>query len=473
MKYRSMLRRQKTILIYLIIILVIGVLGLLYVLLQPTIKLTKKNKMTDIIINVGSNYQEIGVKAYFLWNDISKNIEIENNVDTSKIGDYQVTYKLKHWNRNYKKTRNVYVRDLEPPTITLDGENPITICPTADYQEQGVKAIDNIDGDITKDIKKKIEKSKVVYQVKDKSGNMTTVTRDLLRADKTPPNITLKGGDMVTLIIGNTYSEAGYDVNDNCDSNIDVTISGSVDINKIGTYELSYSATDSSSNNTVVKRFVRVVPKTDNSSKVIYLTFDDGPSASITPGILRILKEENVKATFFVINRDSSLDYLIKQAYNDGHTVAIHSYTHNYRTIYTSEDAFLNDINLMRDKIYNITGNYTNLIRFPGGSSNTVSRFNRGIMTRLAKLVNQRGFIYFDWNVSSGDAGDTTDPNKVYQNVVSNLNSKTNIVLMHDAEGKNYTLNALRNIIRYGKSMGYTFAAISEDTKELHHSINN
>ena len=81
-----------------------------------------------------------------------------------------------------------------------------------------------------------------------------------------------------------------------------------------------------------------------SNKKLIAFTFDDGPSASITPGILKILKEENVKATFFVVGASSNLDYLIRKAYNDGHTIGLHSYTHNYKTVYSSVNGYFDAV---------------------------------------------------------------------------------------------------------------------------------
>ena len=206
---------------------------------------------------------------------------------------------------------------------------------------------------------------------------------------------------------------------------------------------------------------------------MIYLTFDDGPSSSITPELLDILKEENVKATFFVLNHGSNLDYLIKREYDEGHTVALHGSSHNYKQIYSSTDAFFNDLSIIQNKVESITGEKPMIIRFPGGSSNTVSRFNPGIMSILTKEVNMKGYHYFDWNVGSGDAGEAHTPDEVYNNVIKNLGNKNNVVLMHDYAGNYKTLNAIKRIIRYGKNNGYTFERITMNTPEIHHRVAN
>lgn len=207
--------------------------------------------------------------------------------------------------------------------------------------------------------------------------------------------------------------------------------------------------------------------------KVAYLTFDDGPSPNVTPKILDILKEENVKATFFILNRSSELDYLIKREYEEGHTVALHGSSHNYKQIYSSSNAFFTDLEIIQKKVERITGQKPMIIRFPGGSSNTVSRFNPGIMTTLTQEVKSKGFHYFDWNVGSGDAGEARTSDEVYNNVIKSLGNKNNIVLMHDFNGNYKTLNAIRKIIRYGKNNGYTFEKITMNTPEIHHRIAN
>ena len=128
----------------------------------------------------------------------------------------------------------------------------------------------------------------------------------------------------------------------------------------------------------------------------------------------------------------------------------------------------------MQDKIKKSTGYNATITRFPGGSSNIVSRYNPGIMSRLTKTVLDNGYKYFDWNVSSGDAGEAKSSSDVYYNVVSNLSkSRSNVVLMHDFNGNTKTLNALEDIIDYGISNGYTFGKITESTAMVTHSVNN
>ena len=183
----------------------------------------------------------------------------------------------------------------------------------------------------------------------------------------------------------------------------------------------------------------------------VCLTFDDGPSLEITSQILDILEEKNVKATFFVLNYSEEKLNIINREINDGHTVALHGYSHEYSEIYSSLDSTVANFVDLQEKLYADTGYYTNFIRFPGGSSNTVSKkYCKGIMTEATQTLTDMGFIYWDWNVDSQDAGGAKSAEEIYNNVTSSLvKGRTNVVLMHDASNKIYTLEALDNIIDY------------------------
>ncbi len=429
----------------------------------------------DVIIRmeVNSEYKELGAEARVNFEKI-KDIKITGKVNTKKTGKYTVYYKVKYRGKTYTRTRTIIVEDTTPPVLTLNGESKTNVCASLEYNDEGATAIDNYDGDITDKIKVTKKGKTVTYFVTDKKGNTASLERELIVNDDKAPELTLNGDAYIYLYTGSTYEEPGASAFDNCDGDITdkINILGEVNTNQVGEYEVSYQVTDNNGNTNEIKRIVKVVTKPD-SDKVIYLTFDDGPSYTVTSDILDILKEENVKATFFVINHSDDLNYLIKREFDEGHTVALHSFTHNYGQIYTSVDAYFEDLEAIKNKVKNITGADANIIRFPGGSSNTVSKFNPGIMTTLATEVSNRGYIYFDWNVSCGDASGSYTASDVYYNTINNLNDKTNIVLMHDFESNYKTLNALRDIITYGKNNGYTFARITEATPKIRHGINN
>lgn len=210
------------------------------------------------------------------------------------------------------------------------------------------------------------------------------------------------------------------------------------------------------------------------SEKTIYLTFDDGPSY-LTDTILDILKKENVPATFFVIGTQiDKYANTIKRMQKENHTIALHSNTHNYSYIYANEENYYNDLNQIRNKVFQIVGIKPRIIRFPGGSSNTVSKkYNQGIISRITNNLTENSFYYFDWNIDSTDASGNISQDVIYQNSVNKIHSGTNIILMHDAATKKTTALALENIIKYAKENGYTFAKITKNTPQIHHHINN
>ncbi|MBE6811523.1 MAG: hypothetical protein E7523_01440 [Ruminococcaceae bacterium] len=207
-------------------------------------------------------------------------------------------------------------------------------------------------------------------------------------------------------------------------------------------------------------------------SKILYLTFDDGPS-KYTETILDILDEYNAKATFFVIYQPNySAQY--KMIVDRGQTIALHAYSHEYSQIYTSTTAYFNDLQKISDHVYNLTGVRTNLIRFPGGSSNTVSRnYCYGIMTQLSKLVGNYGLVYFDWNADSTDAsGNNVSALTIYNNSIGYTQDEI-VLLMHDTNAKGTTVQALPYIIEYYQSRGYHIMALTENSETAHHPIAN
>lgn len=213
----------------------------------------------------------------------------------------------------------------------------------------------------------------------------------------------------------------------------------------------------------------------ESATGVIYLTFDDGPSSDSTPKILDILKSNNVKATFFVLHYGEGNEHLIKREQAEGHKIALHGYSHTYSEIYKSADIALENFRKIQDQVYQTTGEKSNIIRFPGGSSNTVSRkYCPGVMTELTKMVVENGFRYFDWNVDSGDATKPKNSDVVYNNFIKSLKpNRDNVVLMHDFTKNTPTIGALQRIIDYGKQNGYVFRKITDETPMVTHSVNN
>ena len=190
-----------------------------------------------------------------------------------------------------------------------------------------------------------------------------------------------------------------------------------------------------------------------SSGKKVYLTFDDGPSSN-TDQILDILKDYDVKATFFVVGKtDERSVKAYQRIVEEGHTLAMHSYSHRYDEIYESKEAFARDLNSLQEYLYETTGVWPRIYRFPGGSSNTVSKVD---MQELIEYLTDIGITYFDWNVASGDAVSRTLPAEtIVNNCLSGIEKqKESVILMHDASNKGTTIEALPQIIEAIQEQG-------------------
>ncbi len=200
----------------------------------------------------------------------------------------------------------------------------------------------------------------------------------------------------------------------------------------------------------------------------VYLTFDDGPSQS-SDAILDILDDYGVKATFFVNGRtDEHSKSVYKRIVNEGHTIGMHSYTHKYSEIYSSVEAFAADLDKIQNLIYDVTGVDSLYYRFPGGSSNQVSNVD---MTEYIQFLNSQNITYFDWNVASGDATlSAYTANDLVENVMRDVvKYKTSVVLLHDADNKTTTVEALPTLIERLQAQGAVLLPISDDTTLIQH----
>ena len=274
--------------------------------------------------------------------------------------------------------------------------------------------------------------------------------------------------------IENNSSNTSVKAQNNTTSN-ENKIATNQSVNNVTSETKTESKNESTNTSTETKVSEKSTAKENSVNGVIWLTFDDGPSSNITPKVLDILKEENIKATFFVINYSQSNEHLIKRIVEEGHTIGIHGYSHEYSKIYKSKETFMSNVYTLQDRIYKTTGVKSMYTRFPGGSSNTVSKkYCKGIMTELTKEMLAKGFKYYDWNISSGDAGGAKNATDVYNNVTKNLSKKRgNMVLMHDFGSNKKGLEALPKIIEYAKKEGYTFAKIDDNTPMYAQHVNN
>ncbi len=437
----------------------------------------------DMKVECGSEFTDPGAKASVKDEDISDLVVATSNVDTSKLGTYHVEYKLKYKKRKVSKQRNVEVVDNTGPVITLNGDAKVVVNSFDEYKEAGATAIDACDGDVSKEIETTKEQvsdymMKIHYEATDSHGNTGEAEREVVLPDVTAPVITLSGDAEVTIKEQEKFDDPGVTAVDDRDGDItaDVVKSGYVDVYRSGTYTVTYTATDSSGNTSEVTRKV-TVEKTDVVQEdAIYLTFDDGPSSDVTVRVLDTLKANGIKATFFICDYDEEKLPIIKRMIDEGHTIGIHGYSHDYSQIYTSADTFMDNINTLKNKLKEDTGYDAFVIRFPGGSSNTVSKkYCVGIMSQLVQRVTDAGLTYMDWNVSSGDAeGNNRPVNLIIGNVTGGFkHGRNNVVLMHDTSAKQTSADALQSIITYGKNNGYSFYPISKDTIPVHHAVNN
>lgn len=208
-----------------------------------------------------------------------------------------------------------------------------------------------------------------------------------------------------------------------------------------------------------------------DDEKVVYLTFDDGPSEN-TQSILDILDQYGAKATFFITGGHEDCRPLIKKAYEAGHTIGLHTYSHDYKQVYSSVDAYFEDLEKVGEVAKEQIGYVPCFIRFPGGASNTVSaEYTPGIMTELTRKVQEKGYQYYDWNVSSGD-GSVCSADEIVQNSTTDKYHHV-MILFHDAATKGTTVEALPRVIEYYKNLGYEFRAIDRESFVSHHKVNN
>ena len=406
-------------------------------------------------------YQEMGATATV--NGKQLDVRIEGTVDNAKLGVYKITYYAEYLWLSATAEREVHVLDTTAPVIELTTKDGHFTKPGEPYEEEGFTATDDYDGDITHLVERTEADGKVIYKVTDSSGNETMIIRTIEYADVVPPEIVLKGETSLTLTEGGTYTEPGFTATDDVDGDITdrVEISGAVDCDTPGTYTITYTVKDSFGNVTTVTRTVKVKavyqPPSNNTGdgeKVIYLTFDDGPGP-YTQKLLDILAKYDVKATFFVVNTDYNMKTLLKNIVDAGHSIGIHSVTHEYDDIYASEEAFFNDLYTMQGIIEDCTGVTTMLSRFPGGSLNA----KRPGLENVTQKLKDQGFRYFDWHVDSEDWMDKNTEMTI-DKIISRIgNRQSVIVLQHDIHAT--SVDAVEEVILWGLQNGYKFLPLT------------
>lgn len=204
------------------------------------------------------------------------------------------------------------------------------------------------------------------------------------------------------------------------------------------------------------------------NQKKVYFTFDDGPSI-YTDDILDILKEYQIKATFFVVGKtDDYSKSMYQRIVEEGHTLGLHSYSHRYSEIYHSMDNFIEDVTKLSDLLQEVTGEKLSVYRFPGGSSNEISKNN---IADFIEYLNDKNITYYDWNVINGDAtGKKYSTEELIDQVLEGVKGKnTSIVLMHDAPNKSTTVESLPQLIESLLALDYNICPIDEYTTPIQH----
>lgn len=463
-------------------VILITLAGAIILLWCFVLKLTVRIEGSPTVnLEYGSRYEELGASVclsgpYLLKDGIAIPFlkpEYSSNLNTGVLGRYTVSYSASLFGKNAVTQRQVCVVDTVCPEITFSrdwGANHVDVL-------YGIKATDNYDGDITDKVTCSRTKGWVTYSVMDSSGNPSYIVRELPMDMSEPPEIILEGENPLVVTVGRFFADPGYQAKDSMGVDLTqyVTVEGEVDWLTPGEYCLNYTVSDSSENTTSVARSVIVQAAARPEvrlpeEKTIYLTFDDGPSP-YTARLLETLKRYNAKATFFVTNNgDGSV---MEEIIRGGHSIGIHTVSHDYAEIYSSPQNYFKDLYDMQEIIYQNTGVMTSLLRFPGGSSNMESiGGSRGIMTILTEAVQDAGFQYFDWNVDSGDASGAEEWETVAQTVIDGVQQKgTAIVLLHDIYSS--SVDAVEAILQWGQENGYAFRALTERSPGFHHEVKN
>lgn len=209
------------------------------------------------------------------------------------------------------------------------------------------------------------------------------------------------------------------------------------------------------------KQNVTVFIRQKPTKKVIYLTFDDGPGARNTPRLLNLLKKYNAKATFFLVGTEvSAHPEIVRREFREGHTVAIHTYTHDYRKIYRNTGAFFRDFDRIEKQLTEITGEKPHFNRMPGGSNNAF--VSRKTAKEIQKVLRKKGYVCMDWNAATNDAvGIAYSADTMARYGIKSINAvRTPIVLIHDSDMKTKTVPVVKKMLEYYTKKGYSFEAL-------------
>lgn len=459
-----------------IILLLIGVSVFIGIQLwnQPIIEFYNKNEKVEIKSEIKPNDYIKKIHGY----EMEDIVIDDSEVNLEKLGTYVIQYKI----NDNKYELKLEVVDTQAPTFDIhDLDIDLGMSVNVEDMVESVKDQTKTKVSFKEDYSfQEAGEHKVIVAVEDEAGNITEKEAivNIVKDEEKPALTGLK--DLTVALNGKIDYLSGIKAIDNRDPKPKMSVDSSqVNLKKVGTYSIQYTVIDRSGNqNTYTKKISVVENKPvatvgQNGNKVVYLTFDDGPSSN-TAKILKVLDQYNAKATFFVTGNGQKYNYLIKEAHNKGHTIGLHTYTHSYSKVYASVNAYFSDLDKIGQMVKQQIGFVPKYIRFPGGASNTVSRkYCKGIMSNLTKEVQNRGYQYYDWNASTGDASGNNIAVKslVKQGTASKANNI--MILAHDTQAKSTTVEALPQIIEHYQSLGYVFKGIDDNTFTPHQHVNN
>ncbi len=428
-------------------------------------------KARDIVVEYKEKFDpKDNIKRVF--GGSKDDVKIEGTIDTNAKGEYPITYTY----GNEKINAIVNVKDQKPPVLTLQEAK-------VDMKDKGdpkliikeVKDASEVTFDFKYDKKTFDErgKHKIEVTATDEDGNTTTETGTLIREEDSKAPTLVDPDQKITIKQGQELDLPAIKVKDDFDPEPTVTMDEEFDSEEAGKQTITIKVSDRSGNEKEYEQIVNVKEDPAYGKKVVYLTFDDGPSEN-TAKILDILDKYNAKATFFVTGNHPEYNKYMKRAAKEGHTIGLHTYTHNYSQLYSSEEAYFDDLQQISDMVEDVTGKKSKVIRFPGGSSNMISaNYVDGLMTTLTQKVQEQGYQYFDWNVDSTDAsGNGVPVSQLVENATASDDQYINI-LMHDTDAKDTTVEALPEIIKYYKDKGYVFLGLDTDSYAPHHNVVN
>ena len=348
-KHKRRKLRPAGVLVILLSFLVLVCIGLgTYLFLHPL-----KLKDTSLVVPYQERFDPLDNIEFVLFGN-KEDIQTESDVDTHTLGNYTCTYIYK----GKKVKAEVEVKDIQPPVVHVK-EMISTDTVEEVSAEMFVECVED-QTEVTFSFKHDPDKEegvqKVILVATDRSGNITEKEASLQRVkDTTPPVITVQGG--LTYVAGQQISTEGFAVvHDDVDPSPAVDIDMSrVNTSVPGVYTVVVTGKDRSGNEVTEEVDVTVEGADSPDAKIVYLTFDDGPSEN-TAKVLDVLKQYGIKATFFVTGNNAGYRENIVRAYQEGHAIGLHSYTHQYASVYSSVDAYFQDLSQVGDMVEQLTG---------------------------------------------------------------------------------------------------------------------